>query len=136
MKKVLLPLILCCTLLLCSCASDKEVQYYSERSNYVSVSGTVTHIKYTEKKDELYLGFDELSYEFSDVTFRISGENLTLVQQNGIDEKLQLGEQVEFISAPRYFGDGYVMPIVGITVNGEILLEFEQGYSNWIDWIK
>ena len=136
MKKTLLLFMVCLTLLFSACMSRKEIQYYSERSNYITATGTVMHIKYTEDRDELYLGFDELSPKFSDSTFKISGKNLLIAQQNGIDQKLELGDRIEFISAPRYFGDGYVMPIVGINIDGEILLEFETGYKNWLEWIK
>ena len=136
MKKMFLPLVLCIIVVFSSCTSRKEIQYYSERNNYITATGTVMHIKYNEKKDALYLGFDELLPEFSDRTFKIVGKNLTVVQENDIDQKLKLGDHVEFISAPRYFGDGYAMPIVGITVDGEVLLEFEEGYDNWLKWIK
>lgn len=129
-------MILCITIVLSSCSQNESIEYYSDSSNYIAATGTVTHIKYSEEKDALYLGFEQLSPEFSDNSFKIVGKNLSLVQENGVDQKLQTGKQIEFISAPRYFGDGYVMPIVGITVDGEVLLTFEQGYNNWLEWIK
>ena len=58
-----------------------------------------------------------------------------IAQDNGIDQKLQMGKQIEFISTPKYFGDGYVMPIVEIVVDGEVLLSFEQGQQNWLEWL-
>ena len=136
MKKIYLVLILCITTVLSSCALNKEVEYYSNSNNYITVVGVVSHLKYNEEKDVLYLGFEQLSYEFADNAFKIVGKNLLVVQENGIDSKLQLGDQIEFIRAPKYFGDGYVMPIVGITINGEELLPFEQGYNNWLEWIN
>ena len=30
----------------------------------------------------------------------------------------------------KYFGDGYSMPIVSISVNGEVLLSFDEGFEN------
>lgn len=136
MKKIYLVLILCITTVLSSCALNEDVEYYSNSNNYITVVGVVSHLKYNEEKDVLYLGFEQLSYEFADNAFKIVGKNLLVVQENGIDSKLQLGDQIEFISAPKYFGDGYVMPIVGITINGEELLSFEQGYNNWLEWIN
>ena len=63
------------------------------------------------------------------------GDNLPIAQQNGIDEKIEIGDQVSFITAPRYFGDGYVMPIVESSVNEEELLSFEAGFSNLLEWL-
>ena len=136
MKKLLFLLALCVAIVLSSCGLDKKTEYYSERSNYITAIGTISHIKYNEENDVLYLGIEQLSPEFADIAFKIVGKNLLIVQENGIDQKLQIGKQIEFISAPRYFGDGYVMPIVGVTIDGEVLLDFEQGYYNWLEWIE
>ena len=78
----------------------------------------------------------ELSPVLDDTCFKIVGENLKISQANEIDAKLKAGEQVSFITAPRYFGDGYVMPIVAISINGENLLDFEEGYQNLLDWLS
>ena len=136
MKKALLLWVLCALFVFSSCNYQKSVAYYSEKNNYISASGTVTHIKYNDERDALYLGFDNLTPDFSDNMFKIVGQNLLIVENNDLQHKLKIGKEVEFISAPRYFGDGYVMPIVGLTIDGEILLEFEQGYNNWVKWIR
>ena len=135
-KKLFLLLLFCITLVLSSCASDEKFQYYSQPENYITAVGTVTHIQYNEENDALYLGLEHLPSEFADNAFKIVGKNLLIAQKNGIDQKIQIGKQIEFISAPRYFGDGYVMPIVGLTVDDEILLAFEPGYTNWLELIK
>ena len=136
-KLVAALLVLCLWVtLLSACDRKKMLDYYSEKENYVDATGTVVHIKYNEDETALYLGFSDLSYPFDDVTFKLVGENLQIVREKGIDNKLELGDQIEFTSAPRYFGDGYVMPIVAIHVNGECLLDFEAGYTNLLDWLK
>ncbi len=137
MKKIymksLVIIFLMNVLILCSCYAAEKRKYYSDKDNYVSTTGTVIHIKYNENKTILHLGFDEMSYHFSDNAFKITGDNLSIVQENGIDEKLEMGAQIEFITAPMYFGDGYIMPIVGITIDGETLLEFDEGYENLME---
>ena len=119
-----------------SCVSDDRLKYYSVSSNYIEVVGTVIQMNYNEENNALYLGFEELNPEFADSAFKIVGENLLIAQKNGIDQKIQIGKQIEFISASRYFGDGYVMPIVGLSIDGDILLCFEQGYDNWLKWLE
>lgn len=110
-------------------------KYYAEEENYVNASGIVTHFSYNEDKSALYLAFSDLSPEFSDNSFKIVGDNLTIVQEKGIDEKIKIGDSVDFITAGRYFGDGYVMPIVGISSAGETLLTFEDGVANLLAWL-
>ena len=119
--------------LFCSCNSNKKAQYYSQKENYINVTGTVSSIKYNKNFTTLYLEFYDLSPVLDDTCFKIVGENLKIVQRNGIDEKICLGEQISFITAPKYFGDGYVMPIVGISAKGETLLDFEEGYINLLN---
>lgn len=95
----------------------------------------VTHISYNEDNSVLYLGFSDLNPQFDDNSFKIVGDNLPIVQHNGIDEKIEIGDQVSFITAAKYFGDGYVMPIVEISINGEELLSFEEGFANLLKWL-
>lgn len=127
-----------CTLLvlLCSCNSPRKIEYYSQKENYINVTGTVSNIKYNEDATVLYIGLSKLSPALDDTSFKIVGENLKIVKTNKIDEKLKVDKQITFITAPRYFGDGYVMPIVAISISGENLLEFEDGYNNFLNWLS
>lgn len=120
---------------LSACYSVQKKEYYSQTNNYINATGTIIHIAYSEDKDTLYLEFSDLTPSFDDTGFKIVGENLVIAQSNGIDEKLEIGDEIEFVTAPKYFGDGYVMPIVEISVAGEKLLEFEEGYSNLLKWL-
>lgn len=137
-RKFVVSITIVCIMLglLCSCNSSQKIEYYSKREHYISVTGTVSHVKYNEDSTALYVGFSELSPVLDDTCFKIVGDNLEIVQTNQIDDKLKIGEEIIFITAPRYFGDGYVMPIVAISVNGENLLEFEEGYENLLDWLS
>lgn len=136
-KLYLLVALFLFSFLLSSCSlTAKEKEYYAHKENYVTAVGTVTFIHYNEEKTALYLGFSDLSPRFSDNSFKIVGKNLQIVQGNGIDEKLKIGDSVDFITAPKYFGDGYVMPIVALSINGESLLDFDEGYTNLLSWLS
>ncbi len=126
---------LCLFIHLTSCIAPGKLAYYSDTKNYVSAVGTITHIAYNKDSTELYLGFSELNPTFDDTCFKIVGNNLSIVQSRGIDDKIKIGDRIEFVTAPKYFGDGYVMPIVALTVKGESLLEFEDGYTNLLNWL-
>lgn len=127
--------LLCLIIFSTSCTTTKMRDYYSQKNNYINATGIVSHISYNEDKTALYLGFSDLTPQFDDNSFKIVGDNLPIVQEKGIDEKIKIGDQVDFITAPRYFGDGYVMPIVEISVNEEELLGFEEGFTNLLKWL-
>ena len=127
--------LLCLIIFSTSCTTTKMRDYYSQKNNYINATGIVSHISYNEDKTALYLGFSDLTPQFDDNSFKIVGDNLPIVQEKGIDEKIKIGDQVDFITAPRYFGDGYVMPIVEISVNEEELLDFEEGFTNLLKWL-
>lgn len=128
--------VLCLLFVLSGCGSRRMEEYYSEKTNYISITGTVSHIMYNQDHSVLYLAFDLMSTQLSDNNFKIVGKNLQIVQNNDIDEILQLGDQVTFTTASKYFGDGYVMPIVEISIEGKTLLEFDDGYKNFISWLQ
>ena len=134
MKKIFALVFIITILMLVSCDSKEMRNYYSDKDNYVVATGVVKHIKYYN--GALYLGFSNLEPYMSDNSFKIVGENLVTVRNNGIDNKLKMGDHIEFVTAPKYFGDGYVTPIVEITVNGEKLLEFEEGFVNLNKWLE
>lgn len=131
-------LLLVCSTLLCSCSISNRtlLKYYSVRSNYVTVNGVVDYMQDAPELDGLYLGFSELFPTMDDSCFKLVGTNREIVLKEDILQKVQLGTKVSFMTAPRYFGDGYVMPIVAISVDGEELLSFEEGYENLLEWLR
>ena len=137
LQKSIVLIITACIVLafLCSCNSSK-IKYYSQKENYKRVTGVVTSVKYNEDATIMYIDLCELSPALDDTCFKIVGENLKMLKANKIDDKLKMGEQITFITAPKYFGDGYVMPIVAISISGENLLDFEEGYNNLLDWLS
>lgn len=119
-----------CIILMCIGCTNKQKLYYSETDNYIVASGVVSYINYNEDKSVLYIAFDDLSYNFSDNCFKITGDNVKIVIDNNIDAYLSIGTTVVFSSAPEYFGDGYIMPIVSVSIDGIEFLSFSEGYVN------
>lgn len=122
--------------LLTSCLSIRYRIYYPVKDNYIEVSGVVIHMKYSDDHTVLYIAFSDMDRKLDDRSFEIVGENLRIVEKNGIDDKIKIGDRVTFITAPKYFGDGYVMPIVAISANGESLLDFDEGFKNFMDYLN
>ena len=122
--------------LLTSCLSIRYRIYYPVKDNYIEVSGVVIHMKYSDDHTELCIAFSDMDRKLDDRSFEIVGENLRTVEKNGIDDKIKIGDRVTFVTAPKYFWDGYVMPIVAISANGESLLDFDEGFKNFMDYMN
>ena len=133
-KVVLVSFLILFAVLLSACQAIQMREYYSEKGNYITATGTVSHISIDEEKRILYIDFSELSPSFDDTCFKIVGSNFVILRQKGIVDSLRKGDTIEFVSAPRYFGDGYIMPIVSISIAGECVLEFEEGLTNFLEW--
>ena len=128
----LLSVVIVC---LTGCRTQNDLDYYADTENYVWAKGTVSYIQYSDDKSGLYLEFSDLDYAFDDTCFKLVGQNLVIAQGKGVVEKLQLGDVVTFCAAPRYFGDGYVIPIAALSVYGEEWVGFEEGHSNLMTWL-
>lgn len=122
--------------LLTSCISIRYRIYYPVKDNYIEVSGVVIYMEYSDDHTVLYIAFSDMDRKLDDRSFKIVGENLRIVEKNGIDDKIKIGDRVTFVTAPKYFGDGYVMPIVAISANGESLLDFDEGFKNFMDYLN
>ena len=135
-KVTAILLILCISMCFLFSCSQTEIEYYREKENYVDVEGVVSFVNFAEDYNAIYIAFSDLSYTFDDNCFKIVGDNLRIVKDKGLYDKLKVGSQVVFTSAPKYFGDGYVFPIVSITIDDVCFLEFEEGYTNWLSWLS
>ena len=118
-----------------SCEAKEMREYYSDKDNYVVATGTVTHIKYSND-GALYIGLSRVEGHAYNNTYKFVGKNMTIVRNNGIGNKLKIGDRIEFVTAPDSFWDGYTPYLVGITINGETLLEFEEGFVNLNKWLE
>lgn len=112
------------------------LNYYKDTENYVTVTDAVNHIQYNEDQSKLYLAFAEIPDGFSERDFYLVGECLQIARREGIDEALDLGDDITLICAPGYFWDGYTVPVAAIQIDGKWFLEFEEGHAALLDWLK
>lgn len=126
-----------CILFATSCAhtSNQKMKYYSDTENYVEVTGTISYVLFDEENESLYLAFTDLSVDLDDNCFKIVGDNYSIIASES-KELIQVEKTATFVTAPKYFGDGYVMPIVALTIDDCCLLEYEIGIANFMDWLK
>lgn len=132
-KGVALLLIIMMTFPSYGCYQSREKKYYSDDNNYLTEEAVVDNIIFDKEKNIIYFWLSEIDEEYQDSTFKIEGESVNILLKNNIFEKIKVGNEITYTSAPRYFGDGYCMPIVAISINGEELLDFEEGLENLIN---
>ena len=104
----------------------REYNYYKDPTQFVELSAEVDYIHWGN--NSLVLGMTDIPEGFSERTFKIEGEAYDVVLENGLKGQLTTGQRITFMSAPQYFGNGYVMPIVEISVDGVEYLSFEEGH--------
>ena len=114
-------------------AKSVEKEYYMDINNYITEEAVVDTITYDKKLEYIGIRLSDISDAYQGERFIIEGENLDVVLSNGILEKIEPNSVIEFTSAPAFFGNGYLMPIVQLSIDGEILLSFEEGYANLLE---
>jgi len=113
-----------------------EKEYYSDSSNFITDNAIVDNIIYNKQDNYIVLWLSEIDESYQDNNFIVRAENAGILSENGFHKKVKTGDKITYISEPGYFGDGYMMPIVSISVNGEELLSFSEGYKNLMDTYK
>ena len=111
----------------------REEKYYSDTSNFITDKAVVDNIIYSDRDNSIILWLSEIDEIYQDCNFKINESNTTVVLDSGFREKVHIGDRITYISAPAYFGDGYIMPIVAISVDGIELLSFSEGYKNLME---
>jgi hypothetical protein len=143
MKKtvILMNCVLAC-LLLVSCdfnapLRNKMINYYSQDSNYSDLTGVIRSIKPVKGTDELFLEIDLLSEnpDFS-CNLETGYYEFVLVNRSAKDYDLKVNDTIVFTSAPMYFYNGHILPIIRIERNDSELLSFDAGKESYLNWIK
>ena len=135
-KYLRFSLIIALMLSICGCggvAKSVEKEYYMDVNNYITEEAIVYAIDYHEDLGYISFGLTSISTEYQGNNFIIRGKSFDKVIENDVLGKIKINDVIEFTSAPAYFGNGYVMPIVQLSIDGEILLSFEEGYANLLE---
>ena len=107
-----------------------EKEYYANFDHFITEEAVVEKINYNEEDKYIVLILGEIDETYQDNNFIIRSDNADIVLENGLLYTLQIGDVITFTSAPQIFGDGYMMPIVSLSVEGKELLNINIGYQN------
>lgn len=134
--------ILSISFLFCSCgiltSIEKEqlIWHYSDKNNFIECTGEVTHVNFSNQNG-LFLEIEGIKPDiFSDTSFEIRGYNIDIVKSNNICDEICVGDVITFVSDPEYFGDGYIMPIVGLSKGNKVYLDFDVGYDKYMSYLR
>lgn len=108
--------------------SERMIEKYSNDANYVRFMGEV--VSFDEDAGTVIINSKELIEKQVSANgiykFCIYGENDNFT--------LNVDDEIEFLTVPFHFYNGHVLPIVEVVLNGNVLLEFEEGKEALIDW--
>ena len=116
--------------LISACYRNKEKLYYLDVSNFIKEEATVDNVLYDEENKSIYFWLSNIDDVYQDSTFIVDGDNVNVLLQYDIINRIMIGDTITFSSAPRYFSDGYCMPIIELIHNNEELLSFDEGHKN------
>lgn len=132
-KGEILILIFSLVFTLNGCRKQKEKAYYENTNNYITEDAVVDNIIYNEDQEHIIFWLSNIDNAYQASSFIIRGSSAQTVLKNGVLEKIKIGDTIIFTSAPAYFGNGYFMPIVQLSMGDEMFLTFEEGYLNLIE---
>ena len=133
MKKIvfLVAFLLITLLLGCNLSNqklaEKMIEKYSDNQNYVTLVGEIIDFNENNVVIKCVELTDYISYEDEFCDFYIYSDNVV---------ELQVGEQIKFTTVPFHFYNGHKLPIVELKTDENILLSFEDGKENLIDWVN
>lgn len=107
--------------------AKKMIEKYSVDQNYVVLSGEITELD----GNIVIIKCEELSkylpYQGDLCDYYIYSDPMM---------ELSVGDEIEFVTVPFHFYNGHHLPIVEVRKDDNILLAFEEGKANLIDWVN
>jgi hypothetical protein len=115
--------------------------YYIDDANYTEINGIIEEIDYRENFKTLFItvNYDKQKYYYFrnyHGCFKIIDKNEKILAENLFYTEINIGDEILFTSAHHQFGDGYEFPIVSISANEKIYLDFEIGKANLLKYIR
>ncbi|MCI9406798.1 MAG: hypothetical protein HFK06_00360 [Clostridia bacterium] len=137
MKKLIVIFICCLTPLISACDFLNEpyrrrmLEYYSDDSNYVILTGSIVEITY-----DCVLEIEILTEDHNFPTYGSSSMSFQLYTSKASDYGLDIGDIITFTSAPWIFYNGHNLPIVSLSRGEEQFFTFETGKKEYLKWIE
>ena len=109
---------------------EKMLKYYSDDSVYCNLRGEI------KEKSNRYVEIEIFTENHTFVSRLATGYIAFIIYGSSCIEKIEVGDVIDFISAPMCFYNGHNMPIVYLEKEQEVLLSYEDGKANYLNWIN
>ena len=116
--------------MLFACSTKEEIKYLENKDSYLSSSGVITYVAYSDTS--IYFVLDEIEQDFEFDHFLILQSNKDIIMKNMDNKLLEVGETIYFTGSKKCLYDGCELHIVALEWNDTEILEFEEGYENLI----
>ena len=138
MKKVCSLFLIIVALISCSsCGAPNFVikKYYRDKSNFKEYTAIVEgYGDFWNESNMIYLDIGSSGGDLQTSSIYLFGENANIARKNQIWDVIRIGSEITFSASNAIFYDGYLIPMIALSCQGEVLLEFDQGQKNQIDW--
>lgn len=116
---------------------NKMLDYYRQDDNYVQLQGRIKTIEYLKDIDELRVEIEIMdeNHQFPYIGADRCGK-FAIVNWSSYGFVLKEKDDIVFTSAPLYFYNGHIWPVVAIESDGEEYLPFSAGKDNYLNWIQ
>lgn len=139
-KRILISLFtLIFALLLSACdfngpLRNKMVEFFSDDNNYETLTGVVVEKSYSEMySTELVIKLTSKSQKLP--LYTSDSDALFNFHYLGDSKDIQLNDVLTITTSLWSFYNGDSCPIVALEKDGAVLLEFEQGKADYLEWI-
>lgn len=142
MRKALCIMVILSIAFLCACdfnapLRNKMVDYYSKTENYSALKGKIASIKINSDAQEISIEIDILTpgHNFP-LNSKTNHCEFVIVNYTEEEKSISVGDEIEFTSAPMYFYNGHVLPVVSLKVGDKEITTFGEGQVRYLSWIK
>ena len=119
---------------------QKMIKYYSNNENYQELFVELKSIEIIEEIDELRVIVKVLSGNNEFIEYSSNKEcEFVLVNSSKMESivrELQVNDTFYIVSAPMYFYNGHILPILSIRHKDNLLLLLEEGKDNYLGWVN
>ena len=132
MKKLVVIVLLLFIAILSSCKVSphtikKMIEKYSDDQNYIALSGEVMEFDDSEVSIKCEEIRTYIPYQSPICSYHIFSEEIL---------NLNVGDDIDFVTVPEHFFDGHHLPIVEVKMNGDTLLNINDGKANLMKWVN
>ena len=103
-------------------------EYYSDDSNYINLDGVIVSIDTSQWEIDITTENSGITAE-GPVTFHV------MIDLDWLDE-MEVGDEISFVTAPMYFYNGHIWPVVAVEKDGKTYVSFEDGKERYLQWIE